>query len=45
MLLYTKSHTYEFRCYGVREIAEPRVFNCVPLAERTRFLTGLPDPK
>jgi hypothetical protein len=43
--VYQKPHTYEFRYYSVRQITEPRMFNCVPLADRTRFLTGLPEAK
>ena len=41
--VFQRSHSYEFRYYKVREISEPRVINCVPNAERTRFLSGVPQ--
>src|SRR5439155_14552098 len=37
--VFQKPHTYEFRYYKVRQISEPRVFNCDPSdAERAKFL-------
>jgi len=40
--VFQRPHVYEFRYAKVREISEPRVVNCVPNAERTRFLTSAP---
>jgi hypothetical protein len=39
--VFQKPHTYEFRYYKVRQISEPRVYNCNPNdAERAKFLLG-----
>jgi hypothetical protein len=38
--VYERPHSYEFEYYKVPDISEPRVVNCVPNAERTRFLTN-----
>src|SRR5262245_26413902 len=38
-LVFQKPHTYEFRYYKIRQISEPRVYNCNPNdAERAEFL-------
>ena len=38
--VFERPHSYEFQYYKVRDISEPRVINCVPNPERTRFLTS-----
>jgi len=37
--VFQKPHTYEFRYYKIRQMSEPRVYNCNPNdAERATFL-------
>lgn len=43
--VFQTPHTYEFRYYRVPRISEPRVLNCVPDPERTRFLTMRPESR
>ena len=44
-VVFRTPHSYTFRYYKVRAIAEPRVLNCIPNdADRTRFLTERPAP-
>ena len=40
--VFARPHSYEFQYYKVPDISEPRVVNCVPNPERTRFLTNGP---
>jgi hypothetical protein len=40
--VFQQPQTYEFRYYRIRQISDPRMFNCVPNPERTRFLTAPP---
>jgi hypothetical protein len=40
--VFERPHSYEFEYYKVADIGEPRVVNCVPSPERTRFLTNGP---
>lgn len=39
--VFQKPHSYEFKYYKIRQISEPRVYNCNPNdAERAKFLLG-----
>jgi len=43
--VFQAPHTYEFRYYRAARPREPRLTNCIPDQERTRFLTGRPEAK